>query len=495
MFLTDPIPFVNNFTYGPPKEFQPRQWQQEFQDEFIDHIRQTVNSDAIYYLLEAGTGSGKTKASALAASRLLNMRAIERVMFVCPNRAIQKSVAESFKGFDIHLSHWENKSHMNGEDAFFQGGVITYQSLAGRPEIHRRLCRKRTLVIFDEIHHLGDKQAWDVGARSAFEGTGAIVLGMSGTPYRTDGAAIPFTESLPAENGLFKLKANYSYPLGRAIMDGVCREPIFRFYDATVQIPLDGMTVTRTFKDDLPIDLANRRLAGAVRRGNRSRHDLLYDALTECLDNNHRVIIFLGGDSGADLKAVEDAEKHLPTELMRYGIPRDEIVSVTSSSQKALQRLEEFGKSGARILISVNMVSEGVDIPELTAAIFLTSITAKSTTVQRIGRVLRGKGTAPIFMFGDSRYEELAREIKKSIDYEFTLRGIPRPDCEQGNSTRGPRVRREAVGLESRPDGIVHNGNRWSESDLERARIFLRSKGLPMTYEHAAMYLAIDGVK
>jgi superfamily II DNA or RNA helicase len=495
------LPYNTSFTYAAPKDFRPREWQNEALDVFLSKVYGSARPQPVTFLVDAGVGSGKTSFFALAAANLLNSGRVRRVMYLCPNEIIRSSVIATFDKFNIKLIDWSNRRDRLGEPVGCQGAVTTYQSLAANPHIYRQPCAAPTLIVPDEIHHLGDgqpgdKQCWAQAARIAFEDVpDSVILSGTGTGYRSDSCPMPFTETVPGENGIRELKPDYQYTLGRAIYDGYCRKPLFRFHTASVQIPIPQGNIIRSFDDELPIEQANARLGGAVRRGTHSRRDFLRSALAECLDMDRRIIIFVGGDSGSDTLATEDAERYLPRELMSLGILETDIVSVTNKDKKSARKINEFAKSGSRVLCTVNMVSEGVDIPELSAAIFLTSITTRATTVQRIGRVLRrGEGniaTALIFMFSDLRYIDIATRIEESVKYEIATRGpsrhIDSPSCVDP----GPRHRRHANGLESAPDGFAFNGGRWTEADFCRTREDLARRGLPQTTEYIAMALAL----
>ena len=70
--------------------------------------------------------------------------------------------------------------------------AVTYAQVAAHPVLHRqRTQNRRTLVIFDEIHHAGDALSWGDAAREAFE-PARRRMGLTGTPFRSDANPIPF---------------------------------------------------------------------------------------------------------------------------------------------------------------------------------------------------------------------------------------------------------------------------------------------------------------
>jgi superfamily II DNA or RNA helicase len=188
-----------------------------------------------------------------------------------------------------------------------------------------------------------------------------------------------------------------------------------------------------------------------------------------------------------DAGGVADATGHLPAELIEMGVDPSHIVSVTSNDADALQKIDAFAKSDAWILATVNMVSEGVDIPVLSAEVFLTSITAKSTTVQRIGRAIRGEGTALIFMFKHPSYLEFALEIENGWKYEVDIRKRKEAAERDGDREWTPPQKREPVGIDAWSDGYTVNSIYLDETERQIAIEALRAQNLPRTADNIAL--------
>jgi superfamily II DNA or RNA helicase len=478
------LPFLDRFPFHPPQDFTPRRWQVECKDDFRKACHEKKEGQLTFFV-HAATGAGKLKLAAMLAAEALNSGLVRRVLYVCPNRVIRAQAIRTFRTFGIYLVEWLNAKHASeGEPCGTQGGALTYQTLARAPAAQARLaCALPTLVIFDEIHHLGDSREWEQAARAAFEGTAVAVVGLSGTPYRADNREIPFVHMLPPEGEVRRYKADYPYPFGRAIVDGYCRRPEFIWLNGEVELTVNGNTRTASFADDLSEEMANLRLSGAVRPGSGARTDALRLAVDECRRLGRKLIIFLGGDSNADTLATDDAKEHLPAELIALGVPPEQILTVTSASDRAVEKLQSFGASPATILITVNMVSEGVDIPEVSAVLFLTSVTAKATTVQRIGRGVRGNdpATVLVFMFRDRRYVAFAEEIERErCEWEIRLRR-PRPEGEPEGNGDGRRRQADATGIRAWEDGLTVNGRTYSQFQVHQARARLRSRNRPDT--------------
>jgi superfamily II DNA or RNA helicase len=494
--------FFRGQTFTPADGFELRKWQTEFAEDYRSSVDAWLKgSDAQHrFCLYAGPGSGKTKAAAVAACLHLNRKRTEQVILVCPNRSICRKARHDFRAFfGIDLVFFHARKHRDGVPRTKQGYILTYQHLHRDPDLHRRICGQDSLVIFDEVHHLGDGNGWGAAAEEAF-GRVRFVLCLTGTPYRSDNTLIPFVryEEAPT-NGIFRFRPDYTYSLGRAVAEGVCRKPLFAFHRGTVKIrtnPNGGYSVVSFDDTEVSDAVAALRLRGAVEYASPLRATMLREALGRCRAEGRKVAVFLGGDTEGDHTPTEDATTYLPDQLRAMGISDDEFDVVTGDDADSQAKIERFGASGKWILVSINMVSEGTDIPEISAAIFLTTITAKQTTIQRIGRALRRMGpddpheTALAFMFADPGLIALDRDIASEVEQEIDLARKRAAAEERAGRGDGPRYRAEAIGVEGGEiQYVVFGGRKWSAEVFEQTRRWLRERGLPDTFLGAALSL------
>ncbi len=103
-----------------------------------------------------------------------------------------------------------------------------------------------SLVILDEIHHAGDQATWGNALREAFEHA-RFRVGMSGTPFRSDGTPIPFVHYDRGES-----QADYAYDYTQALHDGVCRPMVFPLQGGYAEwISADGEIRSASFENAL----------------------------------------------------------------------------------------------------------------------------------------------------------------------------------------------------------------------------------------------------
>lgn len=112
----------------------------------------------------------------------------------------------------------------------YHGVMVTYAQVAAHPTLHRvRTEGRKTLVVFDEIHHGGDAKTWGDAIREAF-GDATRRLALTGTPFRSDDSPIPFVTYEAGPDGIRRSQADHTYGYTDALADGVVRPVVFLAY-------------------------------------------------------------------------------------------------------------------------------------------------------------------------------------------------------------------------------------------------------------------------
>src|ERR1700722_6433240 len=112
------------------------------------------------FLLVATPGAGKTTYALTVAGQLLARREVQSITIVTPTEHLKYQWAQAAQRFGIAIDpSYRNAQGRAGAD--FQGVAVTYAQVAAHPALHRaRTENRKTLVIFDEIHHAGDALSW-----------------------------------------------------------------------------------------------------------------------------------------------------------------------------------------------------------------------------------------------------------------------------------------------------------------------------------------------
>ena len=302
-----------------------------------------------------------------------------RVAVVAPTTHICRQWAADAARYGIELE--PNRPNAEGPEPRDRHGVaVTYATVAAGPGVHRRRCGERpTLVIADEPHHMGEHAAWGRSTVAAFGGARFRLL-LSGTPFRSDNTPIPWVTY--DEDGVSR--ADYAYSYTDALLDGVCRPVTFQPYDGDMEWIATAASARADFGVVLPAAESARRLRTAL--------DPDGDWIAAVLrDANTRLEALRAADhpeAGGLVVAVdkEHAER-LADRLARITGERPPVV--TSDAVDASARIARFAAGTAPWLVSVLMVSEGVDIPRLRVGVYATAARTELFFRQVVGRFIR----------------------------------------------------------------------------------------------------------
>jgi len=368
------------------------------------------------FLASATPAAGKTTFGLHIAHRMLSSGFVSRVVVVGPTTHICRQWAADAARYGIDLE--PNRPNSQGpEPPDFHGVAVTYQTIAAGPEAHRRAAaREPTLLIADEPHHMGDQAAWGMQAQRAF-GNARFRLLLSGTPFRSDNSAIPWVTY--DEEGLSRADYVYGYP--QALLDRVCRPITFLPYDGEMEWVSDGRLRRADFGLALPAAESARRLRTALSPDGDWMGEVLHDGdarLSEVRADGHP------DAGGLVIASDQEHARAIAARLERIAGERPELVM--SDEPGASRRIAEFSRSDRRWLVSVLMVSEGVDIPRLRVGVYATAARTELFFRQVVGRFIRaipglGRQMSYLLMPADARLKALAREIEQERRHALDL--------------------------------------------------------------------------
>jgi superfamily II DNA or RNA helicase len=377
-----------------------RSWQEEATAAVRAH-------SATSFLASATPAAGKTTFGLHIAHRMLSAGFVSRVVVAGPTTHICRQWAADAARYGIDLE--PNRPNSDGpESGDFHGVAVTYQTIAAGPDTHRQAAARRpTLLIADEPHHMGDQAAWGVRTRKAFDGARFRLL-LSGTPFRSDNSAIPWVTY--DDDGLSQADYAYGYP--RALRDRVCRPITFLPYDGEMEWVSDGRLRSADFDLALPSAEAARRLRTALSPEGEWMGEVLRDG------DVRLSAVRAGGHPDAGGLVIASDQDHARAIAARLGsISGEQPELVMSDEPGASRRIADFSSSGRRWLVSVLMVSEGVDIPRLRVGVYATAARTELFFRQVVGRFIRATPgprhqMSYLLMPADSRLKALAHEIE-----------------------------------------------------------------------------------
>ncbi|MGZ4178429.1 MAG: DEAD/DEAH box helicase, partial [Solirubrobacteraceae bacterium] len=208
------------------------------------------------FLISAAPGAGKTRPALEFARAQLNAGAVGSVVVACPTAPLTRQWARAAHDLGIDLAPDAGSPK---PPSGFHGVSVTYARVAKSPARWAHALPRRTLVIADEAHHLGEELTWGVSFATAFQESRRWLL-LSGTPFRSDATPIPGV-SYDAD-GVAEPDVSYSY--AEAVADGVCRPACFIAYDGSLSWRSGDDVIESSFETVLSTREASRRYRTAI---------------------------------------------------------------------------------------------------------------------------------------------------------------------------------------------------------------------------------------
>ncbi|HWS57274.1 MAG TPA: DEAD/DEAH box helicase [Actinotalea sp.] len=403
------------------------------------------------FLAVATPGAGKTTFALRVATDLLARGVVRRVTVVAPTEHLKKQWADAAARVGVHLDPtFRNSQGRHG--AHFDGVALTYAQVATRPALHAaRTQAAPTLVILDEVHHGGDALTWGDAIREAFDAA-TRRLSLTGTPFRSDTAAIPFVTYQPGPDQVRRSTADYTYGYGDALRDGVVRPVLFLTYSGQMRWRTrSGEEVSAVLGAPLTKDLTAQAWRTALDPQGR-----WIPAVLAAADRRLTEVRRTVPDAGGLVIATDQADARAYAAHLRR-ITGAEPVVVLSDDAGASERIEGFAEGQDRWMVAVRMVSEGVDVPRLAVGVYATSTATPLFFAQAVGRFVRARRrgeTASVFLPSVAPLLALAAALELERDHALD-RPLPEGELtlEDGllDAAERPDGGPDAVG----PDGVV----------------------------------------
>lgn len=379
------------------------------------------------FLAVATPGAGKTTFALRVATDLIARGVVRRVTVVAPTEHLKRQWADAAARVGVHLDPaFRNSQGRHG--SHFDGVALTYAQVASKPALHAaRTAAAPTLVILDEIHHGGDALSWGDAVREAFEGA-TRRLALTGTPFRSDTAPIPFVSYAPGPDGIRRSAADYTYGYGDALRDGVVRPVLFHSYSGQMRWRTRaGDEVSARLGEDLTKDMTAQAWRTALDPNGEWVPSVLA-AADKRLSEVRRAV----PDAGGLVIATDQADARAYAAHLR-AVTGEPATVVLSDDDGASERIEEFSAGTSRWMVAVRMVSEGVDVPRLAVGVYATSTATPLFFAQAVGRFVRVRRrgeTASVFLPSVPQLLALAATLELERDH-----ALDRPTTEDDATT------------------------------------------------------------
>ena len=411
---------------------QLRPWQQEATTKALTWLLDTEGGK--HFLINAAPGAGKTICASVIAQQLIARGAIDRVIVIAP----RAEVVNQWAG-DFHRVTGRFMTKVTGRDhdvaSMGLDVCATWAAVQGLLDALQAVCEsQRTLVICDEHHHAAVEAAWGESADSAFH-LARFVLVLTGTPIRSDGSQSVWLAYDDHGAITHPEAGSYTLTYGEAVDLAYCRPVTFHRHQARFTVDLKDGNVVQVAGDkpaELPADL--KRIGGLQRALDFYRlactPQFEKDGVTPLSSGYQATMVDWASAKLDELRtrlpnagglviapSIEMAEYMV--ELIER-IEGERPVLVHSQLPNPESRIRAFRNTDKRWLVSVAMVSEGVDIPRLRVLIYLPNALTELAFRQAIGRVVRTAGPkddtrAYVVMPAFETFERYARKVEEEM--------------------------------------------------------------------------------
>ncbi len=416
--------------------FQPR----GAQIEALFALEDSRKEGAVKGLVQAATGVGKTYLAAFDSAKY------ERVLFVAHREEILKQAAVSFR----NVRHSEDYGFFNGKQKDTDKAVI-FASVAtlGRTEYLSEdffAPDYFDYLVIDEFHHAVNDQY----QRIVNYFKPQFLLGLTATPERLDGKNI---------YEICDYNVPYEISLKEAINKGLLVP--FHYYGIYDETDYSSLHIVRGRYDEKEL---NETYIGNVRR-----YDLIYKYYMKY--RSKRALGFCCSRIHAE---------EMAKEFCKRGINSAAVYSNADGqySEDRDKAIEKLLNQEIKVIFSVDMFNEGVDIAALDMVMFLRPTESQIVFLQQLGRGLRiskGKeylnvldfignyekaGRAPMLLSGDSNFSK--RATYYDMDYpddcivDFDMRLIDLfKELDKKSLTVKARIKQEYYRVKELLDGKV----------------------------------------
>jgi superfamily II DNA or RNA helicase len=373
----------------------------------------------------ACTGSGKTRFGIEAArAAYIAAAGAACIVVVCPTRAIRKGWGRALAAAELRTV-----TSIDDVDQTVEAMVMTYAALSSHGGAVRRWLAskgRKAIAVLDEVHHVGEvnggDRGWGAALTETFTGCYQNIIALTATPYRTAGRIAlldsyykeerpgrfvitapdfrhRYLDELQAEDddgaGVYRNVTDVVFTLRHAEADITRR-------DAETGRKIESYTVDTRDAHALSDDGESCGHAACKRASSLScyvpnglgneMHEASRAVVRSMLAEAAANLASMRGEQGmwwagglvvcANKRAAENVrrwidEAHGPAAI------------VHSDDPHSMRHLEDFKRGSLPWLVSVDMVSEGVDISRLKVLVSIGTKQTRLRIIQEIGRVIR----------------------------------------------------------------------------------------------------------
>ena len=325
----------------------------DYQDKIIDKVIKTYNDGGKKALYIVATGMGKTIIASTIANKLY-AAGLKKILVVCHSIPLAIQLQKSFWS-QIGKS-MKTRLFMDGKIPVPIDGInfglyqTLYNNLGGlQPGVF-------DLIIVDEAHH-ARANAFEVCLNHLKP---RFLIGMTATPWRSDGLA---------------LEQMFGVPLSKvSLVDGMRLGYLSKVDYRLMCDNINWSEVSKMSKKKISVRDLNKRLFIP------QRDDAILSDVMKVARGMSRPKIAVFSPSVAHAESFAKL-------LNIAGIPTGCVTS--KDKQNAHKTLLEFSSDRLSAITAVDILNEGIDVPDINVLVFLRATHSRRIFVQQLGRGLR----------------------------------------------------------------------------------------------------------
>ena len=354
--LWDGTYLLNYFEQLPDMSLKRRELR-DYQTEAIDSVERARGQGNRKALVVMATGLGKSMVANQLIANELRRNPGQEVLVVADKVQLVRQLEISSwpqipKNVSTHL--WADR-----EKPSYRGGVVfaTWQSLAAARMNEEDLQSRYGLIIVDEAHR-APAQGYSLLLRELDPN---FLVGLTATPWRSDDNSIEDVFGEPA----------YTFGLIEGMQRGFLAQVDYRMLTDGI----DWDQVSRATEQGLTVKDLNRHLLIPERD--------LGIVQTVC-----QKLAELEKPQGlAFCRSIEHADRLL--ELFKSEGIRSAVLHSRLPREIKFKNLADFRQGKLELLLSIDMLNEGIDLPEVNLVAFMRVTHSRKVFVQQLGRGLR----------------------------------------------------------------------------------------------------------
>ena len=378
----------------------------EHQKKAMEALDKINKEESYSTLVVLPTGGGKT----YTASMWLLKNAIDKkkkILWIAHRQMLLDQAAESFQKFAYtevvpHISSFRFRivSGASSHDRTIDIKADDNLLIISKDSIGRNIERldkwlegeKELYLVVDEAHHSTAKTYRKVINYVKDKVPNLKLIGLTETPFRTaeeeQGLLGKIYSDGVSDGQVVRGDIGITYQIGlkELINRQILSKPIFESYftEENYGDSLGFESWERIqYLDNLPDDIASQMAESAA------RNKLIVETYKEKQDEYGQTIVFAVNVIHAIQLSALFNKAGIKSDFVVSDI-RDGVTGVTVSREDNERKLEAYRKGELQVLVNVNILTEGVDLPK-TKTVFLARPTVSSILMtQMVGRALRG---------------------------------------------------------------------------------------------------------